>query len=43
MVEELGRYAEAGVSLVVIQVALLAPLIPEAMDWFAGEVMSQLH
>jgi len=41
MVEELGRYAEAGVGLVVIQVTLLAPLMPEGMEWFAAEVMSQ--
>jgi probable F420-dependent oxidoreductase len=42
MVEELGAYAEAGVSLVVVQIALLAPLMPEAMEWFAGEVLPQL-
>lgn len=42
MVEELGRYSEAGVSAVVIQVSLLAPLMPEGMEWFASEVMSQL-
>jgi probable F420-dependent oxidoreductase len=43
MVERLGRYAEGGVSLVVIQVSLLAPLMPECLEWFASEVMSQLH
>ena len=42
MVEELGRYAENGVSLVVLQVSLLAPLMPEGLGWFASEVMSQL-
>jgi probable F420-dependent oxidoreductase len=41
MAEELGRYEDAGVGLVVLQVGLLAPLMPEAMEWFAGEVMSQ--
>jgi len=41
MVEELRRYAEAGVGLVVIQVTLLAPLMPGGMEWFAREVMSQ--
>jgi probable F420-dependent oxidoreductase len=41
MVEVLGRYGEAGVGLVVIQVTLLAPLMPEGMEWFAAEVMSQ--
>jgi hypothetical protein len=42
MVDELGRYAQAGVGLVLIQVALLAPLMPEALEWFAAEVMPQL-
>jgi len=42
MVDELGRYAEAGVGLVLIQVGLLAPQTPGAMEWFAAEVMSQL-
>lgn len=42
MAEELGRYAEAGVDLVLIQISLLAPLMPEAMEWFAAEVMPQL-
>jgi hypothetical protein len=41
MVEELRRYEEAGVGLVVIQVTLLAPLMSEGMEWFAWEVMSQ--
>jgi hypothetical protein len=42
MVEELGRYAEAGVGLVLVQVSLLAPLMPEGLEWFAAEVMPQL-
>jgi probable F420-dependent oxidoreductase len=42
MVEELGRYAEAGVGLVAIQVGLLAPEMPAALEWFAAEVMPQL-
>jgi probable F420-dependent oxidoreductase len=42
VVEELGRYSEAGVSLVLIQVSLLAPLVPEALEWVAAEVLPQL-
>jgi probable F420-dependent oxidoreductase len=42
MVEELGRYAEAGVGLVAIQVGLSAPEMPAALEWFAAEVMPQL-
>ena len=41
--EELGRYAEAGVALVLIQVSLLAPLMPQALEWFAAEVMPLLE
>jgi probable F420-dependent oxidoreductase len=43
MVEELGRYAEAGVGLVLVQVSLLAPLMPEGLEWFAAEIMPQLE
>jgi probable F420-dependent oxidoreductase len=42
IVEELGRYAEVGVSLVLIQVSLLAPLVPEALEWVAAEVLPRL-
>jgi probable F420-dependent oxidoreductase len=42
VVEELGRYAEAGVGLVLIQVSLLAPLVPEALEWVAAEILPQL-
>jgi len=42
IVEELGRYAEHGVEDVVIQVSLLAPLVPEALEWVAAEVLPQL-
>jgi probable F420-dependent oxidoreductase len=42
MVEELGRYAEAAVGLVAIQVGLPAPEMPAALEWFAAEVMQQL-
>jgi probable F420-dependent oxidoreductase len=42
MAEELGRYDGAGVGLVLIQVSLLAPLMPEGMEWFAAEVMPLL-
>jgi alkanesulfonate monooxygenase SsuD/methylene tetrahydromethanopterin reductase-like flavin-dependent oxidoreductase (luciferase family) len=43
VVDELGRYSEQGVDLVVIQVSLLAPLVPEALEWVAGEVLPQLR
>jgi hypothetical protein len=39
MAEALARYEEAGVSLVQIQVGLLAPLMAEALEWFAAEVI----
>jgi probable F420-dependent oxidoreductase len=39
VVEELGRYEEAGVSLVLIQVSLLAPLVPDALEWVAAEIL----
>jgi probable F420-dependent oxidoreductase len=42
IVEELGLYAEHGVEDVVIQVSLLAPLVPEALEWVAAEVLPQL-
>ena len=42
IVDELGRYAEQGVEDVVIQVSLLAPLVPEALEWVAAEVLPQL-
>jgi probable F420-dependent oxidoreductase len=42
VVEELGMYAEHGVHDVVIQVSLLAPQVPEALEWVAAEVLPQL-
>lgn len=42
IVEELGRYGEQGVEDVVVQVSLLAPLVPEALEWVAAEVLPQL-
>jgi probable F420-dependent oxidoreductase len=42
VVEELGRYEQAGVGLVLIQVSLLAPLVPEALEWVAAEVLPLL-
>jgi probable F420-dependent oxidoreductase len=42
VVEELGRYGDQGVGLVVIQVSLLAPLVPEALEWVAAEVLPNL-
>jgi probable F420-dependent oxidoreductase len=43
IVDELGRYAEQGVEEVVIQISLLAPLVPEALEWTATEVLPQLE
>jgi probable F420-dependent oxidoreductase len=42
IVEELGSYAEAGVGLVLIQVSLLAPLVPDALEWVAAEIFPRL-
>jgi probable F420-dependent oxidoreductase len=42
IVEELGSYAEQGLDLVLIQVSLLTPLVPEALEWVAAEVLPQL-
>jgi probable F420-dependent oxidoreductase len=42
IVDELGRYADQGVEDVVIQVSLLAPLVPEALEWIAAEVLPDL-
>jgi probable F420-dependent oxidoreductase len=43
IVEELGSYSDHGVEDVVIQVSLLTPLVPEALEWVAAEVLPQLH
>ncbi len=42
IVDELGRYMDAGVEMVLIQVSLLAPLVPEALEWVAAEVLPKL-
>jgi probable F420-dependent oxidoreductase len=42
VVDELGMYAEHGVDDVVIQVSLLAPLVPEALEWVSAEVLPKL-
>jgi alkanesulfonate monooxygenase SsuD/methylene tetrahydromethanopterin reductase-like flavin-dependent oxidoreductase (luciferase family) len=42
IVEELGRYDEQGVELVLIQVSLQTPLVPEALEWVAAEVLPHL-
>jgi hypothetical protein len=42
IVEELSSYADQGVHDVVIQVSLLAPLVPEALEWVASEVLPRL-
>ena len=42
VVEELSAYAEQGVDHVLIQVSLLAPLVPGALEWVAAEVLPKL-
>jgi probable F420-dependent oxidoreductase len=42
IVDELGMYAEHGVEDVVIQVSMLAPLVPEALEWVSAEVLPKL-
>jgi hypothetical protein len=42
IVDELGNYSEQGIELVLIQVSLLAPAVPEALEWVAAEVLPQL-
>ena len=42
VVDELGSYADQGVELVLIQVSLAAPLVPEALEWVAAQVLPQL-
>jgi probable F420-dependent oxidoreductase len=42
IVDELGRYGDEGVSMVLIQVSLLAPNVPEALEWVAAEVLPKL-
>jgi hypothetical protein len=42
IVAELGSYADQGVHDVVIQVSLLAPLVPDALEWVAAEVLPKL-
>jgi probable F420-dependent oxidoreductase len=43
IVDELGRLADEGVSMCVIQISLLAPLVPEALGWVASEVLPKLE
>ena len=42
IVEELAAYDEQGIEDVVIQVSLLAPQVPDALEWVAAEVLPQL-
>jgi probable F420-dependent oxidoreductase len=42
IVEELSSYADQGVGMVLVQVSLLAPNVPEALEWVAAEVLPQL-
>jgi probable F420-dependent oxidoreductase len=43
IVDELGRYGDEGVEMVLIQVSLLPPLVPDALEWVAAEVLPQLR
>jgi probable F420-dependent oxidoreductase len=43
VVDELRRYGEAGIDLVVIQVSLLPAVVPEALEWVAAEVLPHLN
>lgn len=42
VLDEFGRYADAGVGMVVIQISLLAPLVPDALAWVGEEVLPRL-
>jgi hypothetical protein len=42
VVDELRRYEEEGAGLVLIQVSLLPPLVLDALEWVAAEVMPLL-
>ena len=42
IVDELGAIRRQGVEMVLIQVSLLAPLVPEALEWVAAEVLPKL-
>jgi probable F420-dependent oxidoreductase len=43
VVDELGRYSDQGVSMVLLQISLLAPLVPDALEWVAAEVIPKLR
>jgi probable F420-dependent oxidoreductase len=43
VLDELGRYSDAGVGMVVIQISLLAPLVPDALAWVGEEVLPRLQ
>jgi probable F420-dependent oxidoreductase len=42
VVDELGRYAQGGVDLVVLQVPLIPPQVVEAVGWLEAEVLPRL-
>jgi probable F420-dependent oxidoreductase len=42
IVEELSELEEQGVSMCLIQISALAPLVPEALEWVAAEVLPKL-
>jgi probable F420-dependent oxidoreductase len=43
VVDELGRYTDEGVEMILIQVSLFPPLVPDALEWVATEVLPQLR
>ena len=42
IVDELRRYEDEGVGMVLVQISLLAPLVPDALEWVAAEVLPAL-
>jgi probable F420-dependent oxidoreductase len=42
IVDELGRLGEEGVEMCLIQISGLAPLLPQALEWVAAEVVPKL-
>ena len=42
IVDELGRLEQEGATMCVVQISALAPLVPEALDWVAAEVLPKL-
>jgi probable F420-dependent oxidoreductase len=42
IVDELRRYEDEGVGMVLVQISLLPSLVPEALEWVAAEVLPAL-